>query len=744
LGIRQLPDADLAVESMESAPRSTLSRAFGRVEAVSDRELMMLTAAFLWILSGIATLLAGLVNPDLVPDPKIYYRVGCAAIAAFVSISLFTWMPKLDDVRLMRQIYFWAAVSALIHAVLMFGQPVNISSLYVGLIAPAIFVACFLNARATTFQIVLITLCLVVPAAISYKEVLEEHVLSRTVAFAPIVWVVAASVFLLQRNRLRALERVDTLAGTDPLTGVANLHRFERRGSELLDPRNARIARPTGLLLIDLDDFKTINTEFGHAGGDLALREVGAALTAAALPGQLVARIGGDEFAVLIENADTGALDSLCAHYAYAIGRIEGLEQLGGRPIAATIGAAVSPEDGSDLDALKEAADRSMYARKAVATLPARPAAPASAVPEEAAPARRQERSRPTRPTYNRLAATGWIAAATIGLIGLAMPDAVRGDLTVTLLAVCSGYPIALLAWFSAPPARRWQWIRNDAIALLWIAWVAYLTGGAYSALWPLVVAFIVFEAWVLDSRRTWFRVPGAIAVVLAPLVYSELSSISKPTGAALYAGVLGILGMTLVLSFLQDHRERAERESKRLSTIDPRTSLLNRREFERRAKVALNPGGELVDVAIAMLDLDHFKDVNTEHGHATGDQLLEQIGAALAACTREEDSLARIGGDEFAVILLGVDRATAARLAERYVSAVDEAAAENELAACRAVSATAGVAVFGEDGMSLDELLTNADRELMAEKSRRDARAEAAVTPLPESRIPEARRAPR
>lgn len=725
---------------MQNPSRSALSRAFRRVEAISDRELLLLTGAFLWLFSGIATLVAGVINPDLVPDPVVAWRIGCAVLASFIAISLFTWMPRLDDRRLMRWVYFWCGIAALIHAVLMLGQPLNISSLYIGLIAPVLFVACFLSAKAGAVQMVLITVCLLIPAAIGYTEVPAEHVLSRTVAYTPILWAVAISVFLMQANRKRALRHVDTVAGTDPLTGVANLHRFEQRGTELLDPRNARIAEPTAVLVIDLDDFKSINTNFGHAGGDIALREVGAALNAAVLPGQLVARIGGDEFAVLVDGAKAEKLEELVSHYAAAIANVQSSELLDSSYVRATIGVAISPDDGLTLDQLTEAADRSMYAKK-VQGCTAKPnpvrSAAAAKRPDLQSPELAHPESRSalaahwdSRTLYSKLAALGWLTAATIGLVALAMPDAVRGDLPVTLTAVGLGYAVALAAWFTQRPSAPWQWVRNDLIALLWIGWVAYLTGGAYSALWPLVSLFIAFEAWVLNSRQIWSRVPGAIVVVLAPLAYSDFGSISKPTGASLYAGVLGILGTTLVLSFLQDNRERAERESKRLSTIDPRTSLLNRREFERRADALMQDAtfAGSQQVAIAMLDLDHFKDVNTDHGHATGDELLATIGAALGGCTREEDSLARIGGDEFAVLLVDVDRARAENLTERYVQAIDDAVAGSPLAACRAVSATAGVAMLGADGSTLDQLLVCADRTLMARKALRDGSTPAGV----------------
>lgn len=709
------------------------SGAFRRAEALTDRDLMLITGAFLWAFSGVATAVAGVAAPELVPDPVPAWRLGCVVLVGAVTVSICTWVRKLDDKRLMQVIPALCALSVLLHAALMLGQPYNIAALYVGLISPALFAACFLPPRGAAFQVALLTLCAVVPAAIGYSAVPDEFVLSRVVAYMPILWVIAASIVLMQKERHRALRALDAVANTDPLTGVANLRKFEQHADKLLDPRNARIASPTGLLLIDLDDFKSINTNFGHAGGDLALQKVGSALTGAALPGHLVARIGGDEFAVLIEHADEMGLEQLAAHYQLAVAGTDTADGLGGRAISATIGAAIAPRDGDNLKSLSQVADNALYESKearggagsdSTLVLTAVADEPRGEISTEADRVETRIGSRAPRfiakrPTYAVLAAAAWIAAATIGLASLLMPDAQHSNSTTAILALCSGYAIAVMAFFASPPTSRFGFARNETLALVWIGLVAYLTGGAYSPLWPLVMLYIAFDAWVLDARRLGRRLPGAIAVVLAPLAYTELGSISIPTAAALYAGVLGLVGETLVLWFLQDNREKAERLSHKLVTTDARTGLLNRREFDRRVAKAFEM--ETDELAVAMIDLDHFKDVNTQHGHAAGDELLVRIAKALSRCTRDEDSLARIGGDEFAVVLVNVSPVMADELAERYVRAIDEAVMSNPLPACRAVSATSGIAMLGPDGRTLDELLMAADRKLMSAKSDRD-----------------------
>lgn len=118
--------------------------------------------------------------------------------------------------------------------------------------------------------------------------------------------------------------------------------------------------------------------------------------------------------------------------------------------------------------------------------------------------------------------------------------------------------------------------------------------------------------------------------------------------------------------------RTLAERELARLATNDPLTDVANRRRFfeiagqERGRAVAA--GGAL---AVAMLDIDRFKPINDEHGHAVGDEVLRLVAAQCTAAAREGDAVGRLGGDEFAVLMVGADLAAAQAVAERIAGAV-------------------------------------------------------------------------
>jgi diguanylate cyclase (GGDEF)-like protein len=163
--------------------------------------------------------------------------------------------------------------------------------------------------------------------------------------------------------------------------------------------------------------------------------------------------------------------------------------------------------------------------------------------------------------------------------------------------------------------------------------------------------------------------------------------------------------------------RERAER--------DPLTGLLNRRGLEakldQRLKAAINGEG----CGLLYLDLDHFKQVNDSHGHATGDYLLEEIASRLRDAVRPGDSVARIGGDEFAIVL-----------AHPVDQVIMELVAQKVLWACTVPvklhgamirpSLTVGGALAPRDAIMPGDLLRKADRELY--RAKRSGRGRIAI----------------
>ncbi len=163
-------------------------------------------------------------------------------------------------------------------------------------------------------------------------------------------------------ERKQLEERLRHQAFHDTLTGLANRALFtDRLGQALL--RGARGDHPVTVLLIDLDDFKSINDSFGHAAGDRLLREVAARLKSAMRAADTVARLGGDEFAVILDEG--GAEGGAAVERVFAA--VESPFKVRGRsfPVTASVGVASSTPGETEADRLIRNSDLAMYAAKA-------------------------------------------------------------------------------------------------------------------------------------------------------------------------------------------------------------------------------------------------------------------------------------------------------------------------------------------------------------------------------------------
>jgi diguanylate cyclase (GGDEF)-like protein/PAS domain S-box-containing protein len=166
------------------------------------------------------------------------------------------------------------------------------------------------------------------------------------------------------------------------------------------------------------------------------------------------------------------------------------------------------------------------------------------------------------------------------------------------------------------------------------------------------------------------------------------------------------------VVMVSRDITERKEMEAYILhqSFHDALTGLPNRLLLEDRMRqTTAHLGRQHSPVGVLFIDLDRFKDINDTLGHAAGDRLLQEVAERLCECVRDGDTVARLSGDEFVVLLAGLhDIQDAALVAEKIVTVVSEPCqiAGKELR----VSPSIGIAIFPEDGQNIDELLRNAD----------------------------------
>ena len=151
-------------------------------------------------------------------------------------------------------------------------------------------------------------------------------------------------------------------------------------------------------------------------------------------------------------------------------------------------------------------------------------------------------------------------------------------------------------------------------------------------------------------------------------------------------------------------------------AATDALTGLPNRRSAEETLKLMLaNADRSATPLAVALFDLDHFKNVNDVYGHEKGDQLLAAVGDVASSATRASDFVARFGGEEFLALLPNTDLAGGVLACDKLRETI---ARLHVLGAGHSPSASFGVAVFPDDGTDPETLVRGADRALYAAKS--------------------------
>jgi diguanylate cyclase (GGDEF)-like protein len=196
---------------------------------------------------------------------------------------------------------------------------------------------------------------------------LRDELETDPVRFADAVEQLVGAMAAIQGQAMEAhvqarSRELESQANTDPLTGLANLRALQRALANLLDVQK-RYQHPFGLLLMDIDGLKRINDSHGHQAGDRVLMQVGMSLRRSIRSVDTAARIGGDEFCVLLPQQDLKSAAKLAARLATAVE--EEVAAPGDPRVTVSIGVASSPEHGDEAESLIDSADRAMYRAKA-------------------------------------------------------------------------------------------------------------------------------------------------------------------------------------------------------------------------------------------------------------------------------------------------------------------------------------------------------------------------------------------
>jgi diguanylate cyclase (GGDEF)-like protein/PAS domain S-box-containing protein len=209
---------------------------------------------------------------------------------------------------------------------------------------------------------------------------------------------------------------------------------------------------------------------------------------------------------------------------------------------------------------------------------------------------------------------------------------------------------------------------------------------------------------------------PGQMVRKDGRIIDISISSSSLFDEEGAFAGVEGIYRDVT-------ERKELERELRRLASIDSLTDILNRRAFIENARNELGAQyGPGIVHTLLLLDIDYFKSINDQYGHATGDQVLIRFARAVSEQIWPTDLFGRLGGEEFAILVKHTDPDHVAKLVDRVLHAVRMIRLEADGRPSRAVTVSIGAAVRGQADHRVEQLLDRADRALyQAKNSGRD-----------------------
>jgi diguanylate cyclase (GGDEF)-like protein len=229
---------------------------------------------------------------------------------------------------------------------------------------------------------------------------------------------------------------------------------------------------------------------------------------------------------------------------------------------------------------------------------------------------------------------------------------------------------------------------------------------------WWLYALIGIFVAYAFRARVAVPAYAVFIAICMAAPIADPYVATSDLLGD-LIVSVPALAATMALVAYLRERLETSRREYRELARLDPLTGVGNYRTLHERLEYETARHGRHGRVfALLLLDLDSFKDVNEAHGHLEGDRVLRDIGQALAATMREQDTLARQGGDEFSVLAPETGPEEVPALARRLQRAVAEVVVDEA-----PLTVTIGWAVFPEDGETAEALLIAADGALRSTK---------------------------
>ncbi|GBG14640.1 uncharacterized protein NMK_2239 [Novimethylophilus kurashikiensis] len=337
------------------------------------------------------------------------------------------------------------------------------------------------------------------------------------------------------------------------------------------------------------------------------------------------------------------------------------------------------------------------------------------------------------------------ISLETLAWLLIALRGSITDVLSITvaniIMASAQGLKLAAIYEYRRLHCPRWQYLVPVTLAVVLFGGLPYNAVTERLVLGSLFYCFqLSLMLRVLHSDReshtghAWGLIFYSFWAMMAMLLargtvaaFTHIEFASTPTSIAPNPIQLGvficIMSFALMgsLGFVLMIKERSDREIRTLAMTDMLTKIFNRRAFMIQAEKELAAAERSgLPLSFLMIDIDHFKQVNDQYGHAAGDAALVGIADVLSANLRKQDTLGRYGGEEFCALLPGTDAAGAMALAEKLrveVAMTRVHLQETSLA----LTISVGISVWERERGSSDSrtLLEAADQALYQAKSR-------------------------
>lgn len=314
------------------------------------------------------------------------------------------------------------------------------------------------------------------------------------------------------------------------------------------------------------------------------------------------------------------------------------------------------------------------------------------------------------------IATTDWPQAMLSWWFGNAM-----GQLLLTPL---------LLSWSGFSWRRRFQYGGRELLllAICCLLYVAVATGYLIfpGMSHPLIIFASAYP--MLSGLSLYFGMRGATVgniLVVAVAVWSTHDGIGPFANATLQQGLLYLNAFSLsscitslVLAAVVEQRKGLTEKLRHQANHDQLTGVASRRQFLALAEHELARSHRGAHhLSLLMLDVDHFKQLNDQHGHATGDDALRIVASIMVGVVRKVDVVGRIGGEEFAVLLPDADAAQAAEVAERIRAEMAGVTPRDTHDAPYVLTVSIGIAQVDSRDLQVENLLQRADQALYQAK---------------------------